>query len=228
MPDALSLPNKQCCYQYSILIDKDSVLFNDTIKYRETIFIHPKWYAYTPYLIWFGRFLIWFRRFLIKLGYHVRLTCLRLHRENQSARHSIASISLKCWGLSTSRSVDASGNCRAGCVVDWPTTATLCNCRPLDAKQRCWFGSHRVRVGAWARGRVGAKQVAAPESVCATPHKILRNLINRLSRDPNLDSTTCTITKIKTWSWCRSHKTYMARTLIFAMQAQTSQTHMMF
>jgi len=48
------------------------------------------------------------------------------------------------------------------------------------------------------RGRVGAKQVAAPESVCATPHKILRNLIDRLSRDPNLDSTTYTITKIKT------------------------------
>jgi len=51
------------------------------------------------------------------------------------------------------------------------------------------------RVGAW---RVGAKQVAAPKSVCATPHKALRNPINRLSRDPNLDSTTYTITKIKT------------------------------
>ena len=38
----------------------------------------PNWYAYTPYLIWF-------KCFLIKLEYHVRLTCLRLYRENQSA-----------------------------------------------------------------------------------------------------------------------------------------------
>jgi hypothetical protein len=49
-----------------------------------------------------------------------------------------------------------------------------------------------------ARGRVGAKQVAAPKSVCVTPHKALRNPINRLSRDPNLDPTIYTITKIKT------------------------------
>jgi hypothetical protein len=48
------------------------------------------------------------------------------------------------------------------------------------------------------RGRVGVKQVVAPKLVCATPYKILRNLINRLSRDLNLDSTTYTITKIKT------------------------------
>ena len=41
-----------------------------------------------------------------------------------------------------------------------------------------------------ARGRVGAKQVAAPKLVSATPHKALRNLINRLSRDLNLDPTT--------------------------------------
>jgi hypothetical protein len=49
-----------------------------------------------------------------------------------------------------------------------------------------------------ARGRVGAKQVAAPKLVCATPYKALRNPINRLSRDPNLDPTTYTITNIKT------------------------------
>ena len=51
---------------------------------------------------------------------------------------------------------------------------------------------------AWAHGRVGAKQMAAPKSACATPHKTLRNPINQLSRDPNLDPTTYTITKIKT------------------------------
>jgi hypothetical protein len=49
-----------------------------------------------------------------------------------------------------------------------------------------------------ARGRMGAKQVAAPKSVCATPYKALHNPINRLSRDPNLDPTTYTITNIKT------------------------------
>ena len=49
-----------------------------------------------------------------------------------------------------------------------------------------------------ARGRVGAKQVAAPKLVCATPYKALRNPINRLSRDPNLGPTTYTITNIKT------------------------------
>ena len=40
--------------------------------------------------------------------------------------------------------------------------------------------------------------VAAAKSVCGTPYIALRNLINRLSHDPNLDSTTYTITKIKT------------------------------
>ena len=49
-----------------------------------------------------------------------------------------------------------------------------------------------------ARGRVGAKQVAAPELVFATPYKALRNPINRLSCDLNLDPTTYTITNIKT------------------------------
>ena len=43
-------------------------------------------YSYTPYLIWFRYFLTKFRRFLTKLEHHVRLTCLRLYRENQSAR----------------------------------------------------------------------------------------------------------------------------------------------
>ena len=65
-----------------------------------------------------------------------------------------------------------------------------------------WMRSRGVDLGPTgrgrARGRVGAKQVAAPKLVCATPYKILHNLINRLSRDPNLDSTTYTITKIKT------------------------------
>jgi len=46
----------------------------------------PNWYAYTPYLIWFRCFFTKFRRFLTKLEHHARLTCLRLHRENQSAR----------------------------------------------------------------------------------------------------------------------------------------------
>ena len=49
-----------------------------------------------------------------------------------------------------------------------------------------------------ARGRVGAKQVVAPKLVCATPYKILCNPINQLSRDLNLDTTTYTITNIKT------------------------------
>ena len=48
------------------------------------------------------------------------------------------------------------------------------------------------------RGRGREAEVAAPKSVCATPHKALRNPIDRLRCDPNLDSTTYTITKIKT------------------------------
>jgi len=48
------------------------------------------------------------------------------------------------------------------------------------------------------RGRGREAEVVAPKLVCATPHKALRNPINRLRRDPNLDSTTYTITKIKT------------------------------
>jgi len=59
-----------------------------------------------------------------------------------------------------------------------------------------WMRSRGVNLG--PTGRVGAKQVAAPKLVCATPYKALRNPINRLSRDPNLDSTTYTITKIET------------------------------
>ena len=55
---------------------------------------------------------------------------------NTFAKYSIASISLKCLGLSTSRSVNAICNCGADCRVGWPTAATLYNCRPLDAKQR--------------------------------------------------------------------------------------------
>ena len=65
-----------------------------------------------------------------------------------------------------------------------------------------WMRSRGVNLGptgcAWARGRVGAKQVAAPKLVFATPYKALRNPINQLSRDPNLDPTTYTITNIKT------------------------------
>jgi len=45
-------------------------------------------------------------------------------------------------------------------------------------------------------GRGHKAEVAAPKSVCATPYKALRNPINRLRRDSNLDSYT--ITKIKT------------------------------
>ena len=48
------------------------------------------------------------------------------------------------------------------------------------------------------RGRGREAEAVAPKLVCATPHKALRNQINRLRRDPNLDSTTYTITKIKT------------------------------
>ena len=54
----------------------------------------------------------------------------------------------------------------------------------------------RARARAWARVR--AAEVAAPKSVRAMPHKVLRNPINRLRRDPNLDSATYNITKIKT------------------------------
>ena len=67
-------------------------------------------------------------------------------------------------------------------------------------------------TGSWMRsrgidlsltGRLGAGvgavvEVAAPKSVCTTPHKVLHNPINRLRRDLNLDSTTYNITKIKT------------------------------
>ena len=57
-------------------VDKErALLFTHTLITTRT---PPNWDAYTPYLIQF-------RRFLIKLEYHVRLTCLRLHHENQSA-----------------------------------------------------------------------------------------------------------------------------------------------
>jgi ribosomal protein L19E len=46
------------------------------------------------------------------------------------------------------------------------------------------------------RGR-GREAEAAPKLVYATPYKALRNPINRLRRDPNLDSTTYTITKLR-------------------------------
>ena len=52
----------------------------------------------------------------------------------------------------------------------------------------------RVRARAWAR----AAEVAAPKSVRVMPYKVLRNPINRLRRNLNLDSTTYNITKIKT------------------------------
>ena len=55
--------------------------------------------------------------------------------------------------------------------------------------------SRGVNLGPTGRAR---GRVAAPKSVCATPHKALRNPINRLSRDPNLDPTPYTITNIKT------------------------------
>ena len=48
------------------------------------------------------------------------------------------------------------------------------------------------------RGRGREAEAAAPKSVCVTPYKVLRNPINRLRRNPNLDSTTYTITKTKT------------------------------
>ena len=54
-------------------------------------------------------------------------------------------------------------------------------------------GRGRGRERARAGGREA--EVAALKSVCATPHKALRNPINRLRCDPNLDSTTYTITK---------------------------------
>jgi len=69
-----------------------------------------------------------------------------------------------------------------------------------------WIQSRGVDLGLTGRRRRRGRgrgcgreaEVAAPKSVCATPHKALRNPINRLRRDPNLDSTTYTITKIKT------------------------------
>ena len=59
------------------------------------------------------------------------------------------------------------------------------------------MGTGVAGVGIGVGIGVGAKQ-AAPELVYATPYKVLRNPINRLRRDLNLDSTTYTITKIKT------------------------------
>ena len=55
------------------------------------------------------------------------------------------------------------------------------------------MGSTRRR-----RGRGREAEAAVPKLGYATLYKVLRNLINRLRRDPNLDSTTYTITEIKT------------------------------
>ena len=60
-----------------------------------------------------------------------------------------------------------------------------------------------VPPGAGAGAGVGVgvgreAEVAVPKLVYVTPYKALRKLINRLRRDPNSDSTTYTITKIKT------------------------------
>jgi ribosomal protein L19E len=59
------------------------------------------------------------------------------------------------------------------------------------------LGPTRRRRGR-GRGQGHEAEAAAPKSVYATPHKALHNPINRLRHDPNLDSTTYTITKIKT------------------------------
>ena len=70
-----------------------------------------------------------------------------------------------------------------------------------------WMQSRGVNLGSTGRrrrrgcGREGVgreAEVAVPKLVCATPYKVLRNLFNQLRRDPNSDSTTYTITKIKT------------------------------
>jgi len=69
-----------------------------------------------------------------------------------------------------------------------------------------WMRSKGVNLGPTGRrlgrgrghGRRRKAEVVAPKLVCATPYKALRNPINQLRRDPNLDSTTYTITKIKT------------------------------
>ena len=57
-----------------------------------------------------------------------------------------------------------------------------------------WVRGRGVDLGPTGRAGAGVAEVAAPKSVCATPHKALRNPINRLKHDPNLDYTTYTIT----------------------------------
>ena len=132
----------------------------------------------------------------------MRLTYLRLHHENQSASpeykpvfRSNAEGSL--WGNLSMRLT----------IIE--LVVKLIGRPPRRSKiAGSWLRSKGVDLGPTGRGRGREAEVAAPKSVCATPHKALRNPINRLRCDPNLDSTTYTITKIKTWSWCCSHKTY--------------------
>ena len=62
--------------------------------------------------------------------------------------------------------------------------------RPRRRHSRCRHG-RKYRPGHKA-------EAAAPELVYVTPYKVLHNPINQLRRDPNLDSTIYTITKIKT------------------------------
>ena len=62
-----------------------------------------------------------------------------------------------------------------------------------------WMRSRGVNLGRTGRspgrgrgrgcGRGREAEAAAPKLVYATPYKILRNPINQLRRDPNLDST---------------------------------------
>ena len=59
-------------------------------------------------------------------------------------------------------------------------------------------GRRRSRRRGRGRGRGRKAEAAVPKLGYATPCKVLRNPINRLRRDPHLDSTTYTITKIKT------------------------------
>ena len=58
--------------------------------------------------------------------------------------------------------------------------------------------SKGVNLGPTRRGRGREAEVAAPKLVYAISYKVLRNPINQLRRNLNLDSTTNTITKIKT------------------------------
>jgi hypothetical protein len=117
----------------------------------------------------------------------VRLTYLRLHYENQSARLVFGS--------------NAKGSLRVDLSTRFAIVEPVVGLIGRPPRRSTIVGpymrSRGVNLGPtgrpWARGRE-----AAPKLVCATPYKAPCNPINQLSRDPNLGPTTYTITSIKT------------------------------